>query len=332
NIVGPVLQMYKNWSNDAYANDTLGMLYHHRLSGDYRFSVHQNGENPGGITNNRNSPDHGNAAYGEVPHFTDREGMYFMNVNTYLPLGQLHYQSMIVGGVGPNDPTGAPEGNFFLELTRIPNNATVYEDFYALPEGSTNGFVTAAQRWNRSDRYYNTHGYARWGEMFPETGGVSKHRFVLRDGDPDGPTVNLQDPNSPHTSCSSSSYGIGGFLDRSTCTAYQNAVVGGVVEPSSDAELFEEGGMVFMSNRDGSWTLRNDPRRAANNTLDMLWIVNKEFGSQWGSEMTRDARYVGNSDSYNPDLQVTGVNLGSSRAEGMLINHLKITSLGAAAP
>src|SRR5699024_2386727 len=254
------------------ANDTLGMLYHHRLSGDYRFSVHQNGPD---IVDDRNDPNHGNAPWGTVPHFTDREGMYFMNVNTYLPLGQLHYQSMIVGGVGPNDPTGAPEGNFFLELTRIPNDATVYEDFYALPEGNTTGYVTDAERWDRSDRYYNTHGYARWGEMFPETGGVSKKRYIGID--PDGPTRHLNTQGH----CGSSMPGWGSWANGTNnsssggCNSIQDRNIGdvvfGAVEEGNDQLLLEEGGMVFLSAKDNTWTIKNNANANVNNDLKMVW-------------------------------------------------------------
>ncbi len=331
NIVGPVFQMYKNWSDDDYANDTLGMLYHHRLSGDYRFSVHQNG--PGIIDDG--GPNHGNAPWGTVPHFTDREGMYFMNVNTYLPLGQLHYQSMIVGGVEAGDPTGAPEGNFFLELTRIPDDPTVYEHFYALPSDSSDGYVTAEQRWNRSDQYYYTHGYARWGEKFPESeGGVSKTRYIGHD--PDGPTRHLNTQGH----CGSSMPGWGSWANGSNngssgpCNdGIQDRNIGdvvfGAVEEGQDQVLLEEGGMVFLSARDNTWSIKNNANANVNNDLKMVWV--KESGLiRKRYELQVDARY--NNTAYNPELQVSGINLGSSRAEGMLINHLKITSLGAAAP
>lgn len=357
NIVGPVFQMYKNWSNDAYANDTLGMLYHHRLSGDYRFSVHQNGQNPGGITNDRNSPNHGNAAYGEVPHFTDREGMYFMNVNTYLPLGQLHYQSMIVGGVGPNDPTGAAEGNFFLELTRIPDDPTAYEDFYALPGDSIDGYVTAAQRWDRSDRYYHTHGYARWGEMFPESGGVSSHRFHLLD---DTYTVHL-----PEQATNTMANDICGNNRTGNCEQRNgNASAITISIPysskysstdSSFEEVLNDGGMVFVSSGDG-WVLPYNPAMSSANFPTQSAIQGdkdiqraRTVGEQWscglwnlGTCYGMYARIPPDEAALrtrvsammpeNPSLRVNAVNLGSSRAEGMLIQHLKITSLGAAAP
>lgn len=331
NIVGPVFQMYKNWSDDAYANDTLGMLYPHRLSGDYRFSVHQNG--PGIVGDG--GKNHGNAPWGTVPHFTDREGMYFMNVNTYLSLGQLHYQSMIVGGVGPNDPTGAPEGNFFLEQTRIPDDPTVYEDFYALPTGNTTGYVTGSQRWNRSDRYYSTHGYARWGEMFPETGGVSKKRYLGLD--PDGPTRHL----NTQVHCGSSMPGWGSWANGTNnsssggCYSMQDKNIGdvvfGAVEEGSDQLLLEEGGMVFLSAKDSTWSVKNNANASANNDLKMVRVREQgrwPLSSRYHLEV--DDRY--SRTAYNPELQVSGINLGSSRAEGMLIQHLKITSLGAAAP
>src|SRR5690606_13451496 len=87
-MAGPVLRMFQNQTDES-----LGLAFDSRLSGDYRFSVNQ--EVPGASW--QGAP---------VPEFTVEEGMYFTNVNAFLPLGQLHYQSLVL-----ND-SDAHDGNF----------------------------------------------------------------------------------------------------------------------------------------------------------------------------------------------------------------------------
>ncbi|WP_146026892.1 hypothetical protein [Alcanivorax sp. MD8A] len=136
-----ILRLLKTENN---ADSTFGIVYQSALSGDFRFSVGQLG----------NSPD----ALHLVPNFNDNEGLYFKNVDAYLPLGQLHYQAITL-----DDVAGAP-GNFIIELTRIPNIPNVYNEFYSLGgDGLNDDPNIGYNRNNRPAEYFNTHGYARWG-------------------------------------------------------------------------------------------------------------------------------------------------------------------------
>lgn len=137
---------------------TFGIIYHSHLSGDFRFSVAQKSSSPDSL--------------GEVPTFDDQEGLYFSKVNAFLPLGQLAYQSITF-----DDIEGQENGDFVIELTKIPNTPAVYDDFYSLAPGDTEGY----QRSGKPDRYFKTHGYVQWGVWFP---GVSESNrtFIEEDG------------------------------------------------------------------------------------------------------------------------------------------------------
>ncbi len=108
------------------ADPTFGIVYESALSGDFRFSVAQDGGEPA----------NGNQ---EVPAFDPQEGLYFRNVDAYLPLGRLHHQALVL------DSTPANDGNFVIELTRLPDVPAVYNDYYA--DASAAGYV----RWGTFD-------------------------------------------------------------------------------------------------------------------------------------------------------------------------------------
>ena len=139
-------------SEMAGSQPTLGITYQSALSGDFRFSVRQQA----------GSPD----ALHDVPDFNNNEGLHFKNVEAFLPLGTLHYQALTFSGVSsynPDTTSSAPtqNGNFTIELTRIPNTANIYNNFYC---GSTDGTVCAqtAQGYIAAPNP-DTHGYVRWG-------------------------------------------------------------------------------------------------------------------------------------------------------------------------
>lgn len=149
---GSVLQMFQVANS---ADPTMGLIYHNRLSGDFRFTLAQDAAGPGGTL-------------GVPARFSTREGVFFKNVAAYLPMGQMHYQSLIL-----DDVASAP-GNFIMELTRVPTNATktdsdAYNDFYSLsgtcgavPYTGTN---CGYQRAGRPGRYFETHGYVYYGVL-----------------------------------------------------------------------------------------------------------------------------------------------------------------------
>lgn len=117
NATGSILRVFQNQDNN---DRTLGLNFHSRLSGDFRFSLAQTSSSPGTL--------------GNVPLFDNgttadnAPGLKFRNVNAYLPLGQLFYQSLILNDTR-NDAT-AGDGNFVIELTQLPNQANAYTDFY----------------------------------------------------------------------------------------------------------------------------------------------------------------------------------------------------------
>jgi len=136
--------------------ETFAMYYHSYLQGDFRFSVAQ-GSGGGGD------------AIGAPPVFDDSEGLHFRNVEAFLPLGQLYYQAFLLGPVGDS-------GDFYLELTRIPNQPAVLDKHYSLRSDDVRGYETARlalQNWNqpcadaRCEQYRQTHGYVRYGDWYP---------------------------------------------------------------------------------------------------------------------------------------------------------------------
>lgn len=313
-IAGPVFRMYQSMASDGTNDQTLGMIYQHRLSGDWRFSVNQKDKRTV-------NPD-GSIKRGVVPAFSSEEGMYFMDVNTYLPLGTMHYQSLTLDG--------KPDGNFSLDLTRLPNDPDAYNDFYSAADSS--GYKRAG----RVDRYYETHGYVRWGNNFPTCSGpnclsgtgVSNVRFALA-SDPDGPTLVVNSSNFPAaTGCQVG--GVTGGAGSGVCDSWDGKTVGNVVVASSKKAVLGAGGMIFVAKNGQSWQLPNNPGSATTTGAPhMLWVERGGDSSNgYTYQLTRDARY--NKVDYNPKVDVTAINLGSSRVEGMTIQHLKIETLGAA--
>jgi hypothetical protein len=149
NAAGSVFRLFQF---TQAGNQTFGMSYHSRLRGDYRLSVAQvdpDGAGPLAISD----------VIGVPTHFAGTEGMYFRNVDAFIPLGQLYYQALTISAVGTS-------GNFEIALTPIPDTALVYNKHYALNAGDTKGYETARMNntggTNTAD-YDLTHGYSRWG-------------------------------------------------------------------------------------------------------------------------------------------------------------------------
>lgn len=177
NAEGSVLRIFQ-FSNAA--DPTFGLYYHSFLQGDYRFTVKQVATND---------------TIGVPVAFDQFEGIHFKNVRAFLPLGQLHYQAITL------DDTPAKNGNFFVELTLLPDTAGVYNAHYALNANdvsgyggsdytgtgaavgsgyatalyavrcpllncgasfTVNGVANAALQ--PATRYSTTHGYVRWGD------------------------------------------------------------------------------------------------------------------------------------------------------------------------
>lgn len=144
-----ILRLMKTLNN---GDPTLGISYQSALSGDFRFSVRQTAASPDELH--------------VVPDFNDGEGVHFRNVEAFLPLGTLHYQALTFSGVSEYGAaanklaTPTQNGNFTVELTRIPNIANIYNHFYC---GITSGSCALDADGSISSPNPNTHGYVRWG-------------------------------------------------------------------------------------------------------------------------------------------------------------------------
>lgn len=253
---GQVLRLARNQNT---SDGTLALNWHSRLSGDFRLSFSQTSA----------SPD----AMGSVPLFANgttaenAPGLKFRNVNAYFPLGQLFYQSIIFDDNGV-DATTAGNGNFVIELTRLPNQTNAYNDFYSFATGigcedpRFSGVNCGYQRNGRPNRYYETHGYSRWGDWYPGNG----------------------------ANC-----GVAGTV----CNTFDSAADGIIFSKATAAGTF-----TATATRP-----QTDTTKLADG-LDTPPPV---------PILTGDP----------PRTGLSSVNLGDSRIEGILIQHLKITSLGA---
>lgn len=163
NAAGSIFRLFQF---TEVGNETFGMLYHSRLSGDFRFSVAQ-------------SPVAGSTdVIGAPPRFDSQEGLHFLNVDAFLPFGQLYYQALVLDAIGTS-------GNFSLSLTPVPNVAAVLNRFYALDAGDIRGYETArtaTRDWalacgaadTACQNYRLSHGYIRYGDFYPGAAGWSQ--------------------------------------------------------------------------------------------------------------------------------------------------------------
>lgn len=247
NATGSLLRLFQNQDNN---DRTLGLNFHSRLSGDFRFSLAQTSSSPGTL--------------GNVPLFANgttadnAPGLKFRNVAAYLPLGQLFYQSLILNDT--RSDTTAGDGNFVIELTLLPNQTNAYTDFYSTPganctDARYTGVNCGYQRTSRPARYAETHGYSRWGDWYPGNG----------------------------ANC-----GAAGTV----CNTFDNTTDGIVFSKASGAATFT----ATASRPNADAPLNNDP--------PVPVITQTRTG-------------------------LASVNLGDSRIEGLLFQHLKVTTLGA---
>ncbi|MDF1780444.1 MAG: hypothetical protein P1U67_04030 [Alcanivoracaceae bacterium] len=361
NMEGPVLQLFQNQGDSS-----LGILFHSRLSGDYRFSVNRTTALADGVLN------------AAVPTFTEEEGLYFTGVNTYLPLGALHYQSIILDDISTGSTGGVGNGNFVIELTRLQNDSNVYLDAYSVTSG--NGYT----RTNRNDRYYQTHGYVEWGNQFPTCGGtnclsgtgVSAARFagpgtavahtitlpervVNSQNFPDDPNGHCggndcdfwRGDNFPNSVYSQNGNPVTDGTDVAIAVTVNRAAGGNVAATSTRAQIAQAGGISFISRNSAStWTVMNNPNDKQRFIRDMdrrddvmnartdpnsygcgFLCTRRELFADLTPDQTalQNAANNLNPTGYSSVIRVNAINLGTARVEGLLMNHLKITSLGA---
>jgi hypothetical protein len=147
--------------NYSTSDSTLGIVYNSSLSGNFRFGVEKyTGSNETG------------ARLTDVPNFDPQEGMYFKDVNAFLPLGHLNDQAITFSAAGTS-------GNFVMELTRVPNVAAAYNDIYCngscvvgtgINNGPGGGLCSTGVICNPNPA---THGFVDWGTTAGMTTGAA---------------------------------------------------------------------------------------------------------------------------------------------------------------
>lgn len=297
---GGILRLFRTVDTATPANQTMGLNYISELSGNFRFSVGVQTAPPSCSPCTLSN-------VGTVPNFDNNEGLYFHNVQAFIPMGQLNYQSLTFNTVGT---VAAPNGNFILEVTQIPkpsgtgtclyaDTTDACADFYSLENGDSTGYQTAhdaqcainvgwpqcgtaagANTWTVvSARYFQTHGYIEWGKGVAGT--YTRNNMPNNfnsGGNNDSGTFGIR-PYSPSNACSGA-----------------NTRTSGCYTDVTD-------GMAFVAANTQTFT-------AAASSGDPT------CGSNAGCTANYSASY-------------SQVNIGTSAIEGLSLQHLKITTLGA---
>lgn len=305
-----VLRLFQT-TEAAAASRTLGLFYHSYLQGDFRFSVAQVG-----VTSD---------AQGVPVTFLPREGLHFRNVSAFLPMGQLNYQALTL------DSTAARDGNFFLELTAIRDVANIYNRFYSTYAGDPNvgsarstgasngsqyGYATAlcALRGGTfctgltvNNNYFQTHGYSRWGDFFCN------------------PWCAATD--------------VAGVWNNSNGQVTAPVAVAANATGTRNLPGDTNDGIIFMNSNGASNTFTTLTRRpvpcrtgVAGTAcgLDSRGYLTPAGGSLDGGWQNATTSGVGVNQYGN--VARTQVNIGDARIEGLSLNYLRITSLGANYP
>lgn len=282
NAAGSIFRLYQF---TQAGNQTFGMLYHSRLRGDYRFSVNQ--ADPDGA-----GPIMTTDTIGLPTYFSAIEGMYFRNVDAFLPLGQLYYQALTVSAVGTS-------GNFEIALTPIPDTPLVYNKHYALNAGDTRGYETARANntggLNTAD-YDLTHGFARWG------GWSATGTYTIN-------AINATDDGIYFRACST----CGNFF------AYADSPVR--IDKRSNHSAGHDVGRSYSEEVIRTYECN------AGNTGGCTTATPP--GPTFTGTTTTPARFNGSPAPITRSYPTAAVNLGDSRIEGLMFNSMRFQSCAA---
>lgn len=267
------VRLFQTTGNDK----TLGIIWENHYQGDFRFSVNQQALSA-------NVP-------GVAPMFTDYEGFYGRNIRTYVPLGQLFYQSLIfddtVAGKNSAYNAAVNKGDFVIELTPIPSAySNVYNDFYGYTGTYSDGGAFTPQ--TKSSRYYETHGYFYVGNI---VSGTANNCNVT-------PTV------------------------ASAC-----------IKDTTDGVIFHSWHPTNLSAQFVAYANRPDNTQyhSYSNGGDpdqMPYVCGNYGGGTCGTRAPGNFATDGAA-AGGAGFSLNAVNLGDVAIQGMLIQHLKITTLGA---
>ncbi|WP_162925627.1 hypothetical protein [Isoalcanivorax indicus] len=319
-------------------NETLALMYHSHLQGDFRFSMAQTAASA-------------SDQLGIPVAFEPHEGLHFRNVDAYVPLGQLFYQALVLNV--PRDAEGNTinDGNFILEIPKLPEDQpAVWRRFYSLavPDAPDAGYITARAALLHHtpgatpatavpDNYFVTHGYSRWGNWFPCQGV----------GCPNPPTS----VNATRNAYNAIDSGI--FFrarEGQTFDAYAYRLTAVDVRPGTfEYTCPSHTGSGCSGGSGGAYT----PAGSGHGQTGRYYVGsasctpgttgNARFNCGYGGAFSisaaitnvsrvNPAHYFGHAPAAahsQPVIRTNTANLGDSRIEGMLINHIRFTSYGA---
>lgn len=329
-------------------NQTLGILYHSHLQGDFRFSAQQQaGFDSDGV--------------GVPVAFDPDEGMHFRNVEAYIPLGQLFYQALVI-----TVPDGDRSGNFIMEVPTIPDEVNVYTRFYSLagansdanigydtaragylhrlhehgqsngiPYTSDNGAYTPS--WGprsgtvvMQNNYYTTHGYSYWGDWTPCQGvGCA------------APPVTMPNQRNTYNSREDGIF----FAARSGGDFRAFAYRLSAIDVRANNYQYTCPKQTGTGCDGGNSSAFTQPAQAGRYYVGTSSCTrnSSQYNCGYGGTYSKTAPvttvsrvnpayYFGHAGSGNqslPTILTSTANLGDARAEGLLINAFKFTSLGA---
>lgn len=285
--------------------------------------------------------------------FDEQEGLHFRNVDAFLPLGQLFYQAFTIDV--PKDALGndIQDGNFVLAINAIPDTLAVYRRHYSLAVADSvdAGYTTARAAILTNtygatpsvtvpDNYFKTHGYSRWGDWFPCQG-------VGCPAVPTSGTITnaLGEVIAKRNTYDSTDDGI--FFSKCSGCANFNAMA--YMMTAVDVRVGQTqyncpGGSScdpYAPRGDGSRYYKASSSCSVSSDTDYKCGYGGGFnisvasgsGSYTTASKVNPAYYFGavtSGSATNMQVINTGVaNLGDSRAEGLMINEFKFTSLGA---
>lgn len=267
---------------------------------------------------------------GVAPTFDANEGVFIYNANINLVLGSL-YQPLTVGV--------APDGkNLTLEIARIPNKESIYKQVYtnyANSNPATNGGYYGStcniyQCGNNGTTGYQgtnaTHSSITIGSTSynPSTNTITAYSGVEAVGISFGAlTANTNTVNTTYTQVedqlrrrNTRQYSCG-FLGLSTCDTYDWAyrkADGSYVAPAQTAN---NGSFPTLNNR--SWTY-------ATTNVPAAWM--NKASTSYGGGYTSTSGGIPSAAIQNAPAISAPNNFGSAAIDGLLIQHMKITTKG----
>ncbi|MFZ5560448.1 MAG: hypothetical protein ACOY41_02790 [Pseudomonadota bacterium] len=215
------IQMQNIWSNirqggtlirlfqhSDTGDPTLGLQYWNVFKANIRMSVNQTLFSPNTLA--------------QTPEFDSTEGLYWGDYRLFMPVGQLHYQSLIL------DDVPSRSGDLLISLTQIPDVANVYNTHYGRTSADDPTLGYDRAKYNTNGNWNNTHGYLRVGDFAP----TQNHSLAYS-------VPGFGTTNAPITGNAQEVAGC--MADKTGCTATPNAAASttdGLFFASAPGETF----------------------------------------------------------------------------------------------